>query len=427
RWLQNNLIKSFFPLGFLFLAHILMPLHVLLPQLILDNIQIGPQLLFILALLLGFQYRKQRIFFAALVLLTGYWLLDQQFSTAQDNENISGTMFAAIAIILPLGIAAISTLGDQSVKRINLVVAGGAIVTVITIISWATTQHTEILNSFLFLEVSRGGLLQGTALPQLAIVSFTIALIINGLNFFSKTSVYEGTLLTILIASFIALFNGFNQPETALYMIICGFSLVIAIGETAYTLAYIDELTELPGRRALNETLARIRGKYTLAMLDVDHFKKFNDTYGHDVGDQVLRMVAAKMKQVGGGGKSHRYGGEEFVVVFPGKTSKEAFSHLSMLRETIDNTHMVLRNKDTRPNARPDIKPTKREPWKEVHVTISIGVADNTDDLHTTEQVMKAADKALYRSKEKGRNRISQYGLEFHAQAGQTSPNEKPA
>ncbi|MDH5232802.1 MAG: GGDEF domain-containing protein, partial [Gammaproteobacteria bacterium] len=158
--------------------------------------------------------------------------------------------------------------------------------------------------------------------------------------------------------------------------------------------------------------LAKMRGNYAIAMLDVDHFKKFNDNYGHDVGDQVLRMVATKISQVTGGGKAFRYGGEEFSILFPGKTAKAAFPHLSTVRENIDQNRMILRG-DNRPKEKPQhaLQRLKRH-WQEVHITISIGVANNDNELRTPDDVIKAADKALYRAKEKGRNRISQYGLE---------------
>jgi diguanylate cyclase (GGDEF)-like protein len=147
-------------------------------------------------------------------------------------------------------------------------------------------------------------------------------------------------------------------------------------------------------------------------MLDVDHFKKFNDTYGHDLGDQVLRMVASKLSKVAGGGKAYRYGGEEFCVIYPGKDMKASFPYLSSLRQTVDETRMVIRGKD-RPKQKPDIMSKRRRPIQEVHVTISIGVAEKCNELYTPEDVIKAADKALYVAKEKGRNRISQYGLKL--------------
>ena len=71
--------------------------------------------------------------------------------------------------------------------------------------------------------------------------------------------------------------------------------------EAGHSLAFIDELTGLPGRRALERVLRGLTGPYTLAMVDIDRFKKFNDKYGHDAGDEVLRMVAAQLRGVSGG------------------------------------------------------------------------------------------------------------------------------
>src|SRR3989442_15763061 len=83
------------------------------------------------------------------------------------------------------------------------------------------------------------------------------------------------------------------------------------------------------------------------------HFKRFNDTFGHDVGDQVLRMVAARLGTVSAGGKSFRYGGEEVAVLFPGKTADECLPALEELRTTVEETHFTLRGK-LRPRKKPD-------------------------------------------------------------------------
>ena len=87
-------------------------------------------------------------------------------------------------------------------------------------------------------------------------------------------------------------------------------------------------------------------------MCDVDHFKKFNDTYGHDAGDQVLRMVASKLSHVGGGGRTFRYGGEEFLVVFRGRSASEAKPFVESLRCSIADAGFVLRSPD-RPARKP--------------------------------------------------------------------------
>jgi diguanylate cyclase (GGDEF)-like protein len=170
-------------------------------------------------------------------------------------------------------------------------------------------------------------------------------------------------------------------------------------------MAYRDGLTELPGRRALNEALPRLSGQFTVAMVDVDHFKRFNDTYGHDAGDHVLRLVAARLAQATGGGTAYRYGGEEFALVFPGKGQDECLPHLEELRETVETSHFTMRRR-----FRPRIKPRADKARKSrtaITVTVSIGVAERNHKHATPDQVVQAADKALYRAKEAGRNRVS--------------------
>src|SRR5690606_24386343 len=122
-----------------------------------------------------------------------------------------------------------------------------------------------------------------------------------------------------------------------------GIVLLIALMEAAYAMAFHDELTALPGRRALNQLLASVRAPYTVAVIDVDRFKSFNDRYGHDVGDQVLRMVASKLGAVGGGGRAFRSGGEEFTIVFPGKSKTEALPHVQDVRAEIEQSKFTLR------------------------------------------------------------------------------------
>jgi len=95
--------------------------------------------------------------------------------------------------------------------------------------------------------------------------------------------------------------------------------LTLAIIKDSYSKAYLDDLTGLPGRRALNENLARLEGNYSIAMVDIDFFKQFNDTYGHNVGDEVLKFISVIIKNVSGGGKAFRYAGEEFTILFPGQ------------------------------------------------------------------------------------------------------------
>ena len=171
-------------------------------------------------------------------------------------------------------------------------------------------------------------------------------------------------------------------------------------------MAFQDELTGLPARRALNAALHGVGRCYAVAMIDIDFFKKFNDRFGHDVGDQVLCMVASHLRRISGGGKPYRYGGEEFTILFPGKSKKDVIPHLEVVRQAIADAKFGLRGKN-RPTKPPKNFNKPGTQPKTVSVTISIGVAEPDRSRPKPTDVMKAADKALYRAKKRGRNCIA--------------------
>jgi diguanylate cyclase (GGDEF)-like protein len=192
-----------------------------------------------------------------------------------------------------------------------------------------------------------------------------------------------------------------------------GAILIVAMLQESHRLAFNDELTGLPGRRALLEAMAGLGPNYVLAMCDVDHFKSFNDTHGHDIGDQVLKLAAARLAEVGGRGRAFRYGGEEFTVLFSDATLDQALPHLDAIRASIASYPMAVRG-ENRPKAKeqgeklraPDPEDSQ-PPDKILHVTISIGAAGPGEEARTPALVLKAADEALYRAKRGGRNRVS--------------------
>ena len=212
------------------------------------------------------------------------------------------------------------------------------------------------------------------------------------------------SLLTTLIVGNLY-FNGqILLPVSIMFSLLVVHYIVVVVIDSYY-LAYRDELTHLPSRRALNQYSLSLGRKYCVAMLDIDHFKKFNDNYGHDIGDQVLKLVAAKLAEIKSGGRVFRYGGEEFTAIFPRKTAEEALNELEKLRQSVADYDIVIRH---------PIRKTKKsrqgnqtDSLKTVGVTISIGVATR-EPKSTFEQTLKQADQALYKAKKKGRNQVCQ-------------------
>lgn len=161
----------------------------------------------------------------------------------------------------------------------------------------------------------------------------------------------------------------------------------------------LDGLTGIANRRKFDDQLAvewqrAIRNKYPLALLmcDIDHFKHYNDTYGHQGGDQCLKRVAAVLTEQlrRPGDLVARYGGEEFAIILPDTTIEGAVYIAHICRKKLQS--LDIRNQGVVPNEL---------------VTISVGVADaRPSEQGTTHSLIQAADKALYAAKHQGRNTV---------------------
>jgi len=167
-------------------------------------------------------------------------------------------------------------------------------------------------------------------------------------------------------------------------------SLTFLQGQVSYfkDQSTTDPLTGVTNRRTMDAMLAEWLENdlpHALILLDLDHFKSVNDTYGHAVGDKVLQFLAQNMKAVAREGDvCCRYGGEEFVMLLPTTTAEEAAQVAEQLRDMLAHT--------TSPCGRP--------------VTLSAGVAVYPQMADTTEKLIEAADDALYLAKQAGRNRV---------------------
>lgn len=149
-----------------------------------------------------------------------------------------------------------------------------------------------------------------------------------------------------------------------------------------------DPLTKLVNRRSFDQVIhawTELQKPYTLVMVDVDFFKKINDSYGHTIGDEVLQFIAGNLNKVAGEGDLVcRYGGEEFILVFPEETIEQAFKRLQALREEMSQF----------------ISPTGEV------ITFSAGIANYPLHGDQPKIILEKADAALYEAKKNGRNRV---------------------
>ena len=371
-------------------------------------------------LLLAWRFHSSRVLFALLVLfLTEHALAF--FSVGRVSATGPGRIaLASVGILLPFNLAILS-LGRERGFTFSSIAPPSLLLFVQSVIVAVLCRPAE---SGLLLR-SLHHSVAPLPLPFSALLAFAAAAIVLLVRFLLFRKPIDSAFFWALAASFLALYFGGVGRIPMSYFATAAFILGVSIVETSYLLAYHDELTTLPSRRAFNDALLRLESPFSIAMVDIDHFKRFNDTYGHDTGDQVLRLVASRLERVTGGGQAYRCGGEEFAILFPGKTSKEVVDHLEQLRAAIEASTFRLRGLDRREiprgpdrrNALPargrartgrairELTQSVDSQW--LSVTVSIGVANSRPEKSDgAERVVQAADQALYRAKAAGRNRV---------------------
>jgi len=397
---------------FLAILFLFLPLYLVslyrpeLPPLLKGNIGWLPYAIFLVGLFLCFVFYNSREF--CLLLATGlcYWVFQSFIWPTSGLPNIKREyLFNLLSVLLPLNLLFYYLLNERGllnlygIKRIGLLVAQSLIVV------WLVSSNQFLLYNFLNHQFVTTTLTANTAIQQPAIIVWLAVFLVVLIYWLMQAGFLRAIWMLACIALFIAMYSFFNVLYATLYIIIAGLIISLGIIINAYNLAYRDELTHLPSRRALKQQLMALGKTYSIAMVDVDHFKKLNDTYGHDVGDDVLKLLASLLSTVEGGGKAFRYGGEEFTVVFPGKDTEHAAEHLEELRIRIASTPFVIRHKK-RPRKKPEITRHPDE-TKELNITVSIGVAEKHDEHYNPQEVIKSADNSLYKAKQRGRNQVA--------------------
>ena len=364
-----------------------------IPVAILQGSIFVPFLLTILVISLTIHFNRSAVFFYTLLVIIANLALSLKWV----NTGLSYTLLAAL---LPLQLLILTLLPERGIISLRaipayvslLLTASFAIFVVMTSPVWAT--------QFLLTDWLPARYFDWTQLPQTVLAISVVAFLHMLVLCFLRPSPHMSAGLGVLVMLVAQMHAGDTSSSLNIFSTAALLMCLYAVTQESWRMAYLDELTGLPARRALREKFQQMSGLYSVAMLDVDHFKKFNDTYGHDTGDAVLQMIAGKMNNVNGGGLPYRYGGEEFSIVFRNKSAKDAKLHLEALRESIANSPFVI----DRGSRRKSDKSAKIKNNAPVKVTVSVGVADSNADVSSPWDVLKLSDKALYKAKGRGRN-----------------------
>jgi diguanylate cyclase (GGDEF)-like protein len=383
---------------------------------LLNILPILPYLTLFIMIFMGWRYNNTGLIFISLVLISSY--------IAITHGNTTALSYKLVLFLLPLNFLFYSSIKKIRVFNLKNLFFMFILLLQIFFVNFISKPvdfpKSQFMNSLYEkapgfaanLSITSAAVYSffnnsvfGLNISVAAFLMFFIVFAILILRFIFNHNLILTGFLGALFAVFFGLIAAKPFPAVMILFSAAGFILIVANIEASFNMAFIDELTGLPGRRSMNDAMFNLGKKYSIAMIDIDFFKRFNDKYGHKTGDQVLRMVASKLGSIKGNGKAYRFGGEEFVVIYAGKDSLESLSYLEELRQLIASTPFRLRSRSRKKKTEADRGGTSRAK-NTARVTVSIGLAEKDAKNNRPEKVLKAADKRLYKAKKAGRNRL---------------------
>jgi len=382
--------------------------ELILPESVLKILPYVPYLGFIVAGILGLRLNQTRILLTALLFLgTCYVMVNHGFLQSLEINKLE--MYQILCIGTPIMLV-MTFIGKES--RIFKFKSLARVLILFTplffLVGWflfSPGTFQKMVSRDIF---PLGNLL---IIPQMSFISISILAFLSIISTDDKIKPFiQATLITLipfLVAAQAGMKGEFESELITIHTLaafsIASFIHLHAIFRMYWQRVYIDELTQIPNRRALDEHLQTLSGNYMIAMMDIDHFKSFNDRYGHDEGDNVLKLVGKSLNN--DMGNTFRYGGEEFFAVFEGRDCNSAFSVADRARKKLSKREFFIRPpQKIRKTTSEKQRGKSKTNMKKVRVTVSIGLAKPDEAHQTPTEVMKLADEALYKAKNKGRN-----------------------
>lgn len=359
-------------------------------------IKVIPYVVALLAIFMSVWYQNSNSFYLVCFILISYIFI----SISQEHLPMLVEAVTMLSILFPLNIVWLSFSKERGIfsnyGRNKAIIVSAQLIWVFINIKIKSSVPAIQGMSQVYI---------GIKAPAVVLYILAVGLLLS--CYILKNRYMDLIYVAVLITSIISFYFSNRILLVSIFTSAIFVIMVIAMFDVSYSLAFYDTLTGVLSRRALEQELLKLGNrKYAIAMVDLDFFKKVNDSYGHDIGDEVLKMVASLLNKTLAKAKVFRYGGEEFVVLFIGKSYNEIMPQLERTRRAIERRPFIVRS-DNRPTEKPD-KISKYAKGKgKINITVSIGLAQRTDLIKTGYDVIKKADEALYKSKNGGRNCIT--------------------
>jgi diguanylate cyclase (GGDEF)-like protein len=401
-------MKTFFafliPGGLIYLAAVGFLRPQGLPQWVQGPVQALPYIVLGFGLVFGWYLSSSRLVLSLIILALADRAVILFPPIDPDPASAGHAIFATTTFLLPLNLMALSLIKEEAISTWRGVLRLPLVLIQPFLALWLFLPEQAGLALSLQQPLLPMLTTDWTALPQPSLLAFGGALLLIGARFIVEKNPLDSGSLWALIASFTA-FHGLHYGWSPTnFLSAAGLILFLTLVQASHQRTYRDDLTGVPGKLAYEEAIAGLGKKYVLAVVGIDQLKQYGNQHGKPVSEQLLRLVADKIVGAAGSGKVYRLAGEEFIILFPRKTSTETLATLEAIRKAVEQTTLYLRGRDRVWEGAGSSRTGFDD--EELVVTASIGLTEAGDSGSSLGLVTKAAYKALYEAKVDGGNLV---------------------
>jgi diguanylate cyclase (GGDEF)-like protein len=401
--LWKSLLAVLFPGGLIFLIAIGFLHPQGLPMWLQQPIAALPYIVLTFGLIFGWYFSSSRMILSLLVLALADRALVLFPNTGADQAAVNQTIVAVTAFLVPLNLLAFSILKEDSLSTLRGVARVVLVLIQPFLLLWLCLPDQHDLASSFTREYIPSLYTDWTAISQPALFAFATALLLHFIRFALHRDPLEGGAIWALFAVFVAYHTSRYGWQPTNFFMAAGLILFVTLLQSFYQRTYRDELTGIPGRLAYEEAIGQLGKRFSLAVIGIDQLTQYANVHGKSVSDQILKRAASRIQAACSAGQIFRTTGEEFTVLFPGKSATDTLGTLDTVRKSVEAIGLYLRGRDRVWEKQRGTKDAGSRD-RALPITLSIGVGEKLNDSATLTLVIKSAYRGLYEAKGIGGN-----------------------